>query len=312
MVGLAPPWASSAIEPYRCFLGANEEALIDAGNGSYVATSCTPARAWSAVAIVAFFWWAFVVTVVHRSWTAMCSRVSVDHERTAEYRGSTMRKYFNLFVVMAPTVTVLVVRTGQYVWAAPLANLAPAFAAPLQFLGLCLISVASVGFTVVHCNMGDSCESPSPTSSSEMRGHKFLPKAKLTSLPLSSSPKGSPVPEVKPEMELIQTGLFAFARHPMYVCFVWFWIGASFASLDWLFSMTSAIFVLYLLRRIPLEEEILLSQFGNEYAEYKSRVPMLGPGSSCWIEHIVLTLFGAHVGEGETSRLLGKREADQQ
>ena len=76
-------------------------------------------------------------------------------------------------------------------WAAPLANFAPVEVAPLQFFGLCLMIVAGVGFTVVHFNMGDSW---------------------------------SPVPEVKPEMELVESGLFAFARHPMYMFFTWFWM----------------------------------------------------------------------------------------
>ena len=101
MARLDLPWASFAVEPYRCFQGAlcNEATLVDIGNGT-VATSCTPARAWSCLGIFAFFWWTALVTVVHRSWTSLCSPISVDHERTAEYRGSTLKKMFNLVVVM--------------------------------------------------------------------------------------------------------------------------------------------------------------------------------------------------------------------
>ena len=61
---------------------------------------------------------------------------------------------------------------------------------------------------------------------------------------------------------------------------------------------------------VPLEESILLAQFGEQYVGYQSRVPMLGPGSSCWLEPAIVTLFGAHIGAppnggGEATGLLG-------
>ena len=61
-------------------------------------------------------------------------------------------------------------------------------------------------------------------------------------------------PQVKESHALVTTGLYSFARHPMYGVFVWFWIGIALSTLDWVLFVTYGIFVMEVFRRIPKEQ----------------------------------------------------------
>ena len=80
--------------------------------------------------------------------------------------------------------------------------------------------------------------------------------------------------------KLITHGVFRWARHPMYAIFLWGTIFTFVATLNWLITLCVAS-VLMTLRRIETEERILLSLFGERYAEYRSRVSALGPPWGC-------------------------------
>jgi protein-S-isoprenylcysteine O-methyltransferase Ste14 len=84
--------------------------------------------------------------------------------------------------------------------------------------------------------------------------------------------------EAKPSMELKRDGIHKYVRHPLYLgtlLFIW--------GLFFIFPMLNnliAVVILtgYILIGIRLEEKKLIIEFGNLYAHYISRVPMLVPG----------------------------------
>eukprot|EP01043_Picozoa_sp_COSAG02_P008218 COSAG02_NODE_259_length_26776_cov_1723.750084_13_plen_348_part_00 len=88
----------------------------------------------------------------------------------------------------------------------------------------------------------------------------------------------SPEPEAKERHELVTHGVFSWARHPMYVVFLYAAIGTLLATLNWLFAWCVSGLVAVTFGRIETEERILVALFGARYLEYRKRVPALGPG----------------------------------
>ncbi|GAB4491859.1 MAG: isoprenylcysteine carboxylmethyltransferase family protein [Anaerolineales bacterium] len=74
---------------------------------------------------------------------------------------------------------------------------------------------------------------------------------------------------------LVTDGLYAHVRHPLYtagLAFLWAWPDMTVNRLAvWI------VFSLYLLIGAWFEERKLLKDFGQEYADYKARTPMLLP-----------------------------------
>jgi protein-S-isoprenylcysteine O-methyltransferase Ste14 len=76
--------------------------------------------------------------------------------------------------------------------------------------------------------------------------------------------------------ELVTRGLYRVVRHPLYtfsLLFIWLTPTVSQNSLTAYIGAT-----LYVLVGIYFEERKLLSEFGDAYAKYKQRTPMLIPG----------------------------------
>jgi len=76
---------------------------------------------------------------------------------------------------------------------------------------------------------------------------------------------------------LVVTGIHRFIRHPLYLgtfLFIWgLWIVFPAASL----LVSNSIITLYTLVAIRWEEEKLIAEFGNNYREYREKVPALLP-----------------------------------
>jgi protein-S-isoprenylcysteine O-methyltransferase Ste14 len=76
---------------------------------------------------------------------------------------------------------------------------------------------------------------------------------------------------------LITGGLYRFVRHPLYtfgLLILWLSPNMSVNTFVVYLALT-----LYILIGIYFEERKLLREFGQEYAEYRSRTPMLIPGT---------------------------------
>lgn len=82
----------------------------------------------------------------------------------------------------------------------------------------------------------------------------------------------------KPPAVLKLEGIHKYVRHPLYLgtlLFVW----GLFLIFPLLNNLIAVIIITgYILIGIRLEEKKLLIEFGNSYADYISRVPMLIPG----------------------------------
>ena len=82
---------------------------------------------------------------------------------------------------------------------------------------------------------------------------------------------------IKHDHQLVTNGPYAFVRHPIYTGFTLGFVGSSIA-LGELRGLIATILVLgVLLYKSRLEDQWLLKQFGNSYAEYYRKVSALIP-----------------------------------
>lgn len=90
--------------------------------------------------------------------------------------------------------------------------------------------------------------------------------------------KGTPVP-FNPPPKLVDTGPYAHVRNPMTsgVFILLFGIGVLFGSISLIFVSTPLFIFLNVLELKAIEEPELEKRLGNEYLEYKKRVPMYIP-----------------------------------
>jgi len=67
----------------------------------------------------------------------------------------------------------------------------------------------------------------------------------------------------------------------MYTGFLYHTIPIALLTLNWFITLSWFLLVIYyfLLVRIPVEENILIEIFGQEYITYRKEVPPLGPGT---------------------------------
>ncbi len=83
--------------------------------------------------------------------------------------------------------------------------------------------------------------------------------------------------EVRPDTELITTGPFGLARHPLYDSVLLLWAGGALALLNCLLGAGFAVLIPAFYLRSRAEESLLTRHFGDAYTAYAARVPMLVP-----------------------------------
>ncbi|HEX75846.1 MAG TPA: isoprenylcysteine carboxylmethyltransferase family protein [Dehalococcoidia bacterium] len=90
--------------------------------------------------------------------------------------------------------------------------------------------------------------------------------------------RGTPVP-FNPPPKLITTGLYAYVRNPMLLglFLLMFGLGILFSSLSLIFIFTPLFILLNVLYVKVIEEKEMEKKFGEEYLEYKRKVPMFIP-----------------------------------
>jgi protein-S-isoprenylcysteine O-methyltransferase Ste14 len=87
----------------------------------------------------------------------------------------------------------------------------------------------------------------------------------------------SGVPSLKEDHELITSGPYSFVRHPIYTGAITALFGTALAlgSLFWyIFFLAISIMFIW---RIPVEEQLMMETFPNQYPEYKKRAKALIP-----------------------------------
>ena len=77
---------------------------------------------------------------------------------------------------------------------------------------------------------------------------------------------------------LVTDGLHRFVRHPLYLgTFLFLW-GLFLLIPIWSLLVVNMVITVYTLIGIHLEEKKLISIFGEQYLEYRKKVPMIWPG----------------------------------
>lgn len=89
---------------------------------------------------------------------------------------------------------------------------------------------------------------------------------------------GGPRIVIETNHKLVTNGIYRFIRHPMYLGFLILFFGYSL-SMGSIFMtvVISLAFFLIFKNRIDIEERLLLSEFGEEYADYMERTNRLFP-----------------------------------
>ncbi len=82
---------------------------------------------------------------------------------------------------------------------------------------------------------------------------------------------------VKHGHELIQSGPYAFVRHPIYAGLLTGFLGSAIARGEWRGLLAVAIVFAALWHKLKLEEKWMREQFGEQYAAYSRKVKALVP-----------------------------------
>ena len=95
---------------------------------------------------------------------------------------------------------------------------------------------------------------------------------------LFAKSKGTPVP-FSPPIQLVKTGPYSFIRNPIVLGYImiFFGIGFCLGSISLVLITTPFYFILLILEIKLIEEPELEKRLGNDYLDYKERVPMFIP-----------------------------------
>ena len=82
---------------------------------------------------------------------------------------------------------------------------------------------------------------------------------------------------IKHDHQLIASGPYAIVRHPIYTGLLVAFIGSAMASGEWrgVFAVLIAWWALW--RKLRVEERWMVERFGQQYEDYRRRVPALFP-----------------------------------
>lgn len=76
-----------------------------------------------------------------------------------------------------------------------------------------------------------------------------------------------------PKGNLLQTGMYAFSRNPIYSCWIVFILPSLWLLLNnWLFLFSAAVMCVATLILVKEEEVQLLKIYGKQYVEYRKRI----------------------------------------
>lgn len=219
----------------------------------YGAYKCTPAAVvgqWSVLIFIAVFW-------ITTNFRPCLRRMKNINEAATERFENEMGSQESLWVIIVHTCCnsgmPFVFFLAGPLHALPLAYIHGEIPAIFQIVGAVLSILCLVGFLTVHTEMGENFSTPWVSGPVIMEQHSF-----------------------------VVSGVFRFARHPMYVVFLWFSVAIALATFNWLLVIVWLPFTFQALARIPREERMMVDQFGEEYLEYRRRVSALGPLCSCF------------------------------
>jgi protein-S-isoprenylcysteine O-methyltransferase Ste14 len=83
---------------------------------------------------------------------------------------------------------------------------------------------------------------------------------------------------VKEGHKLVTTGPYRITRHPIYSGLFGMILGSALSLGHGLIFLGFVFALLIFMNRIRIEEQLMISTFGDQYVQYKKRVPQLIPG----------------------------------
>jgi protein-S-isoprenylcysteine O-methyltransferase Ste14 len=99
------------------------------------------------------------------------------------------------------------------------------------------------------------------------RSHKDLGRSFSTTL------------EIRPQHELVTSGIYRYVRHPIYLAFSLWGLAQAFLLPNWAVAVSGPIILAILFSiRIPREEQMMIDTFGDDYRVYMSRTARFVPG----------------------------------
>ncbi|HEY49610.1 MAG TPA: isoprenylcysteine carboxylmethyltransferase family protein [Dehalococcoidia bacterium] len=72
---------------------------------------------------------------------------------------------------------------------------------------------------------------------------------------------------------LVDTGIYAVVRHPIYLSFMIYPVGLMLISQHWLSPILGFPLIVYLYHIMQVEERVNMDKFGDDYRHYMARVP---------------------------------------
>jgi protein-S-isoprenylcysteine O-methyltransferase Ste14 len=88
---------------------------------------------------------------------------------------------------------------------------------------------------------------------------------------------------VKKDHQLVTNGPYRITRHPIYTGILGMILGSALSTGEGSIFLGFLAALLVFLNRIRIEEQLMTKTFGDEYLQYKKRVPRLMPGFK-WID----------------------------
>jgi protein-S-isoprenylcysteine O-methyltransferase Ste14 len=88
----------------------------------------------------------------------------------------------------------------------------------------------------------------------------------------------SPTLRLRPNHTLVTTGLYRWARHPMYSAYFLLFAGSFLLSANWIIGATGmGIIFTHMTVRVRREERILVGRFGEKYLDYARKTARFLP-----------------------------------
>ena len=83
--------------------------------------------------------------------------------------------------------------------------------------------------------------------------------------------------QLRADHRLVTSGPYSRVRHPMYAAALAWVVSLGLVTANWVPLIVAAWGAIFVLRRVPREEQMMLERFGDEYREYMKRTGRFFP-----------------------------------
>jgi len=85
---------------------------------------------------------------------------------------------------------------------------------------------------------------------------------------MSLGKEWSPQLQLRQKHRLVTAGPYKRIRHPIYTAMLGWAISLAVLTANWFFVFLAVFMIAFLMRRAPIEEKMMIEEFGEEYREY--------------------------------------------